>query len=217
MRHVHAPGPHDGQFVIERGTPLPEARSAMILVHGRGDTAEGILALADALPRPGMAVLAPQAAGNAWYPNRFLAPIPTNEPWLSSALGVLADLVGQVAAGGLGADRVVLVGFSQGACLALEFAVRYPRRYGGLAGLSGGLIGPPGTTWSPAAAFDETPVFLGCSDVDGHIPASRVRESASVFRTAAADVTEILYPGMDHTVTDDELAHVRAMLERLPA
>jgi predicted esterase len=217
MRYVHAPGPHDGQFVLERGTPLAEARGALILAHGRGDTAEGILALADALARPGLAALAPQAAGNTWYPNRFLAPVASNEPWLSSALGVLGDLVAQVAAGGLGAERIVLVGFSQGACLALEFAVRQPRRYGGVAGLSGGLIGPPGTTWRPAASFDATPVFLGCSDVDGHIPASRVRESGAVFRAAGAVVTEILYPGMDHTVTDDELVHVRAMLERLPA
>lgn len=215
MRTVQAPGPHDGQLVLERGTPLSDARGVLVLVHGRGDSAEGILGLADRLPIDGLAVLAPQAAEHTWYPNRFLAPVASNEPWLSSGLGVMHDLVRQAADAGLGADRVVLAGFSQGACLALEYAVRHPRRYGGVIGLSGGLIGPPGATWTPAASFDATPVFLGCSDIDGHIPAARVRESAAVFRTAGAEVTDILYPGMDHTVTDEELPHVRAILERL--
>jgi predicted esterase len=187
----------------------------MILVHGRGDSAAGILSLCEALPHADMAYLAPQAAGSTWYPNRFLAPIATNEPWLSSALAALDDLVRQAADEGVGPDRIVLLGFSQGACLALEYAARHPRRYGGIAGLSGGLIGPPGTIWGPDGTFDGTPVYLGCSDVDGHIPALRVTESAEVFRRAGGDVTAVLYPGMDHTVTEDELVHVRHLLSRL--
>jgi predicted esterase len=184
----------------------------MVLVHGRGDTALGILQLADLLAVPGMVYLAPQASGQTWYPNRFLAPIESNEPWLSSALDALADLLAQIAAAGIPASRTVLLGFSQGGCLALEFAVRNPRRYGALAGLSAGLIGPPGTTWPLAGSLDGTPVFLGCSDVDAHIPASRVQESADTLRDAGGDVTAVLYPGMDHTITRDEVDQVRRLI-----
>jgi len=217
MEPLRAPGPHDGQRVMVAGQPLDRARTALILVHGRGDSASGILSLGRALPRADMAYLAPQAAGNTWYPNRFLAPIASNEPWLSSALAAVGDLVKQVEEAGIAADRIVLAGFSQGACLALEFAVRHPRRYGGVVGLSGGLIGPPGTTWTASSSFEGTPVFLGCSDVDGHIPASRVLESAEVFRRAGGEVTSILYPGMDHTVTEEELVHVRRIVGGLAA
>jgi predicted esterase len=184
----------------------------MVLVHGRGDTALGILQLADLLAVPGMVYLAPQASGQTWYPNRFLAPIESNEPWLSSALDALADLLAQIAAAGIPASRTVLLGFSQGGCLALEFAVRNPRRYGALAGLSAGLIGPPGTTWPLAGSLDGTPVFLGCSDVDAHLPASRVQESADTLRDAGGDVTAVLYPGMDHTITRDEVDQVRRLI-----
>jgi len=217
MRALQAPGPHDRQPVLAAGQALDRARTAMILVHGRGDSASGILSLAGAVPRADMVYLAPQAAGNTWYPNRFLAPLASNEPWLSSALAALGDLVSQIEATGIPADRIVLAGFSQGACLALEFSVRQPRRYGGIVGLSGGLIGPPGTTWTPSASFEGTPVFLGCSDIDGHIPASRVQESAEVFRRSGGEVTSILYPGMDHTVTEEELVHVRTIVAGLPA
>jgi phospholipase/carboxylesterase len=164
-----------------------------------------------------MAYLAPQASGNTWYPNRFLAPIGSNEPWLSSALDGLADLLEQVSAAGVPAERTVLLGFSQGGCLALEFAARHPRRYGALAGLSAGLIGPPGTVWPRAGSLDRTPVFLGCSDVDAHIPAARVEESAEVLRDIGGAVTAILYPGMDHTVSEDEVAHVRLLIANLGA
>ena len=208
-------GPHAGQPVIQAGAALESARSAMILVHGRGDSASGILQLADALPLRGMAYLAPQASGNTWYPNRFLAPIPSNEPWLSSALAGLGDLTSQLQAAGVPAADIVLLGFSQGACLALEFAVRNPRKYGALVGLSGGLIGPPGTVWPQTGSLDGTPVFLGCSDVDPHIPAWRVDESADVLREMGGDVTAVLYPGMDHTVTDEEAREVRRLIEPL--
>jgi predicted esterase len=208
-------GPHAGQPVVQAGAGLHGARSAMVLVHGRGDSASGILQLADAFPVPGMAYLAPQASGNTWYPNRFLAPIPTNEPWLSSALAGLSDLLSQVEAAGVPATHTVLLGFSQGACLALEFAVRNPQRYGALVGLSGGLIGPPGTVWPQAGSLDGTPVYLGCSDVDPHIPAWRVDESADVLRGMGGDVTAVLYPGMDHTVTDEEVREVQRLIAPL--
>jgi phospholipase/carboxylesterase len=189
----------------------------MILVHGRGDSASGILQLADVLPVTGMAYFAPQASGHTWYPNRFLAPIQTNEPWLSSALAGLGDLLSQIDASSVPAWRTVLLGFSQGACLALEFAVRHPRRFGGLVGLSGGLIGPPGTTWPRAGSIDGTPVFLGCSDVDSHIPASRVHESADVLRAIGGQVTTVLYPGMDHTITREEIDEVTRLIAPLAA
>jgi phospholipase/carboxylesterase len=189
----------------------------MILVHGRGDSASGILQLADVLPVTGMAYFAPQASGHTWYPNRFLAPIQTNEPWLSSALAGLGDLLSQIDASSVPVWRTVLLGFSQGACLALEFAVRHPRRFGGLVGLSGGLIGPPGTTWPRAGSIDGTPVFLGCSDVDSHIPASRVHESADVLRAIGGQVTTVLYPGMDHTITREEIDEVTRLIAPLAA
>jgi phospholipase/carboxylesterase len=209
-------GPHAGQPVRQAGAPLEAARSAMVLVHGRGASAESILTLAPALRLDGMAYLAPQAAGHTWYPNRFIAPLESNEPWLSSALAGLDDLLAQIAAAGVEASRIVLLGFSQCGCLALEYAVRHPRRYGGLVGLSAGLIGPPGTAWpAQEAALDGTPAFLGCSDVDAHIPAARVEESAGVLARMGAEVVAEIYPGMDHTVTDEELDHVRRILERL--
>jgi phospholipase/carboxylesterase len=189
----------------------------MILVHGRGDSASGILQLADVLPVTGMAYFAPQASGHTWYPNRFLAPIQTNEPWLSSALAALGDLLSQIVASGVPAWRTVLLGFSQGACLSLEFAVRHPRRFGGLVGLSGGLIGPPGTSWPRAGSLDGTPVFLGCSDVDSHVPASRVHESADVLRAIGGQVTTVLYPGMDHTITREEIDEVTRLIAPLAA
>ena len=189
----------------------------MILVHGRGDSASGILQLADVLPVPGMAYFAPQASGHTWYPNRFLAPIQTNEPWLSSALAGLGNLLSQIDAFGVPVWRTVLLGFSQGACLALEFAVRHPQRFGGLVGLSGGLIGPPGTAWPRVGSLDGTAAFLGCSDVDSHIPASRVHESADVLRAIGGQVTTVLYPGMDHTITREEIDEVTRLIAPLAA
>ncbi len=212
---VRSGGPHHGQPIFVGGPPLGTATAAAIVLHGRGATAESILDLAHSVLAPHVTWLAPQAAGHTWYPNRFLAPIATNEPWLSSALDAVDDLVQRIAEAGLARDRVLLTGFSQGACLALEYVVRHPGKYGGVAGLSGGLIGPPGTVWPHAGSLDKTSVFLGCSDVDDHIPAARVLESAEVLRALGADVTTVLYRGMGHTVNRDELDHLQRIVDRL--
>ena len=183
------------------------------MLHGRGGSAEDILSLADALEMPDLAYVAPQAPGHTWYPLSFLAPIAQNEPALSRALATVGAVVGAIAEGGVPAERVVLLGFSQGGCLALEYAARNARRYGGVVGLSAALIGPPGTPRDYAGSLAGTPMFLGCSDVDGHIPLWRVQESTRVLRGLGAEVTERIYPGMGHTINDDEIARVRKLLE----
>ncbi|HLZ23149.1 MAG TPA: phospholipase [Ktedonobacterales bacterium] len=207
--------PHAGQPVLLAGEPLERAQAAMVLAHGRGAGARDILALTADLDIPGFAYLAPQASGSSWYPYSFLAPFENNEPWLSSALTLVGATLAQVAAAGIPPERTVLLGFSQGACLLTEYAARNARRYGGIVGLSGGLIGPDGTPRDYPGSLAGTPVFLGCSDVDPHIPARRVEESAAVLRTLGADVTARLYPGMGHTVNDDELDAVRTIMRAL--
>ena len=187
----------------------------MILVHGRGASADDILTLAPELNRPDFAYLAPQAAGSTWYPYSFLVPTAQNEPYLSSALARLGAVLAHVEAAGLPPQRVMLLGFSQGACLALEYAARHARRYGGLVGLSGGLIGPDGAPRDYAGSLDGTPIFLGCSDVDFHIPKERVIESADVLRRLGGAVDARLYPGMGHTINEDELEAVRQMMAAL--
>jgi phospholipase/carboxylesterase len=187
----------------------------MVMVHGRGATAESILELAEELRYPDFAYVAPLAAGYSWYPYSFLAPLHQNEPFLSSGLAQLGEMMDLLAAGGITAERTILLGFSQGACLALEFAARNARRYGGIVGLSGGLIGPPGTPRAYEGSFDGTPVFLGCSDRDPHIPRERVAETAEVFREMGAEVTERIYPNLGHTVNEDELERARAMMEKV--
>ena len=203
------------QPVLFMGEPLGEARAAMVMVHGRGATAEDILELAVELNRPGFAYLAPQAANNSWYPQSFLAPIASNEPWLSSALARLSTVLQRVEEGGIPRERTILLGFSQGACLALEFAARHAQRYGGIAVLSGGLIGPDGTPRNYPGSFADTPVFLGCSDRDPHIPKERVQQSAEVLRRLGADVTMRLYPNMGHTVNQDEIDFVGGIMAAL--
>jgi predicted esterase len=193
---------------MHAGEPLETAKAAMILAHGRGASAADIMLLASEFKQTGFAYLAPQAAGSAWYPHPFTAPIESNEPYLSSALEVLASLVASVE-GHVALERVVLLGFSQGACLTLEFAARHARRYGGVVGLSGGLIGPDGTPRDYAGVFLRTPVFLGCSDIDPHIRKDRVIEAGDVFERMGADVDMRLYPGMGHTVNEEEIEAVR--------
>jgi phospholipase/carboxylesterase len=208
---------HAGQPVLAAGEPVERAHAAMVLLHGRGASARDILTLAPELEAPGWAFLAPQAANGTWYPYPFMAPIERNEPWLTSALQVIGDLLARLEAAGIAAERTVLLGFSQGACLTLEFAARHGRRYGGLVGLSGGVIGPDGDPRRDAGDLAGTPVFLGCSDHDPHIPAQRVRDSADLLRRLGGAVTAVLYPDLDHSVNEDELAHVRDVMGRLPA
>jgi predicted esterase len=196
--------------------PRPDqARLAMILVHGRGASAEDIMGLAREFRQNDVAYVAPQAAGNTWYPYTFLAPIEKNEPALSSALGVLQGLVSSLGEQGLPPERVGLLGFSQGACLSLEFAARNARRYAAVVGLSGGLIGPPGTPRHYSGSAIGTFVFLGCSDVDPHIPMERVQETAEAFRVLGAVVDQRIYRGMGHTVNRDEIDAVRMILDGL--
>jgi predicted esterase len=185
------------------------------MVHGRGSTAESILTLTAELEQPGFAYLAPQAAGNTWYPFSFLSPIERNEPHLSSALGALADVLARIAEAGIPAERTMLLGFSQGACLTLEFVARHARRYGGVAGLSGGLIGPDGAPRDYAGSLAGTPILLGCGDTDPHISVRRVQHSAEVLQGLDGAVTTRLYPHMGHVVNQDEIAFVRAMMAAL--
>ena len=199
--------------VLHAGAALADARLAVIMTHGRGASADDMIALADALRVGDVAFIAPEAPGNTWYPYSFMSPLEANEPALSAALRTIEALVAEVAAKGFPSSKVVLMGFSQGACLSLEFAARHAQRYAAIAGLSGGLIGPPGTPRDYPGSFDGTPVFLGCSDVDPHIPLGRVQESAEVFRRMGAQVDERIYSGMGHTVNLDEIAAVRALLK----
>ena len=206
---------HEGQPVLRAGPALESSAAAMIMIHGRNAGPENILDLAAQFRHPGFTYLAPAAAGGSWYPFSFLTEIGRNEPGLSSGLSVIEELIRTIEEKGIPKSRMVLLGFSQGACLCSEFAVRHAGRFGGVVALSGGLIGPPGTVWEYPGSFEGTPVFLGCSDVDSHVPKTRVDESAAVFSRMGATVTERVYPGMGHQVNEDELVYVRELETRV--
>ena len=208
-----ANGPHQGQPVRTAGASLDKARAAMVLLHGRGARANDILEIAGLLGQEGVAYLAPQAAGNTWYPYTFLAPIEHNEPSLSSALRVVADLVALIEKAGVPSERIILGGFSQGACLASEFAARNARRYGGLLVFSGGVIGPPGMERNYAGTMGGMPALIGCSDVDAHIPLERVQETEKVFQALGADVSLHIYPNMGHTINQDEIDRAKIIVQ----
>jgi len=207
-------GPHQGEALRVAGRPLADARGALILLHGRGATAESILELADFLAQPDLAYVAPQAANFTWYPYSFLSPLAMNEPYLSSALARVGEVVAQVEAQGIAPERILLGGFSQGACLASEFVARAGRRYGGLIAFSGGLIGPEGTPREYPGALGDMPVFLGCSDVDPHIPLARVEETAEVLTRLGAQVDKRIYPRLGHTINQDEIDAAAALIAR---
>ncbi len=205
--------PHAGQPVITAGAPLGASPVAVIMIHGRNAGPENILDMARRFERPAVTYLAPAAAGRTWYPLSFMADIDANEPGISSGIAAIATLLARIEASGVDATRVVLCGFSQGACLISEFAIRHARRFGGVLVFSGGAIGPVGTTWEFGGDFAGTPVFFGCSDVDAHVPATRVRETADVFTRMGANVTTRIYPAMGHLVSDDEIAHAQSVLD----
>jgi predicted esterase len=214
MTLTSADHPHGGQPVLRGGLSPKDARLVAILLHGRGASADDILGLADHISATDIAYLAPQAAGSTWYPYSFLAPLQENEPWLGSALRLIAELIGELEQQGIPPERLVMMGFSQGACLTLEFAAGHPRRYAAVVAFTGGLIGPPGTPRNYVGDFSGTPIFIGSSDVDPHVPLERVRESSAVFRRMGASVDERIYPRMGHAINADELAAANALLRR---
>ena len=207
--------PHREAPIFYAGKALGQSPHAMIMLHGRGSNADNILSLSAEFQRPNWTYIAPQATNNTWYPYPFLSPIAQNEPNLSSALQLIQSLLLRLSDVGILPSQTVILGFSQGACLATEFAARHAQVYGGIVGLSGGLIGPPGTPRDYPGEFVGTPVFLGCSDRDPHIPLERVNESADLFAEMGADILKRIYPGMGHTINADELAHVTAILDRV--
>ncbi len=208
--------PHAEQPVLSAGELLSKAQAGMILLHGRGGTADGILRLARLIFYPGFAYLAPQAEGNTWYPNNFMSPVKMNEPWLSAALKKIEQQLDRFKEAGILPEQVILLGFSQGACLVTEFAARNPRRYGGIVGLSGGLIGAEVSAPDTTQSLDGTPVLLGCSDGDPFIPLERVEETADVLRALGGAVDVRIYPGMGHTVNEEELQQVHAIMAAVP-
>jgi predicted esterase len=211
-------GPHDSQPFLTAGTGLDSAGAVAILVHGRGADPRDMLGLAQAFKRPGFAYLAPAAAGNTWYPYSFMSPRDRNEPGISSGLSVIEELVQRSLERGIPEHKIVVGGFSQGACLSSEFTVRHPRRYGALLAFSGGLIGPPGMTWDEIHAdLSGMQAFLGCSDVDPHIPKERVIETEAVLARLGATVVRKLYPGMGHTINEDELREAQRILDEVLA
>ncbi|GAB3892642.1 alpha/beta hydrolase [Spirosoma agri] len=204
---------HNPNNIRTAGKPLEEASKVMIMVHGRGGSANDILSLAGHINDTDFAFIAPEAQSNTWYPYSFLRPTQENEPYLSSALDVLASLRARLQADfNFKMPQVYWLGFSQGACLLLEYIARNPTQYGGVFGLSGGLIGPEGTPRNYEGTFDNTPIFLGCSDHDSHVPKERVLESEGIFRGMGAEVTAKLYPNFPHSINEDELKIVNLLI-----
>lgn len=205
-------GPTIGQAVLRAGSTVSEAHAAVVLLHGRGAQAGDMIELSERFRLEGVAYLSMQAPGNTWYPFTFLHPVEQNEPSLTFALQSMQRVLGVLQDEGISSDRTMLLGFSQGGCLALEYAARHPVRYGGVVGLSAGLVGPPGTVWDTEDSLDGTPVFLGCSDVDTHIPRERVVESAEALGRMGGNVDMRFYDGMPHTINLDEMEMVGEMV-----
>jgi phospholipase/carboxylesterase len=207
--------PHQGQPLATADADPEDAAAGAVLVHGRGARAQSMLGMVGEFGVENVAYVAPQARRGSWYPNSFMAPMDSNEPGLSSALQAVEDALETLTDAGIPRERILLLGFSQGACLASEYVARNARRYGGLAACSGGLIGPEGTPRDYEGSVEGTPVFVGCSDRDPHIPIERVHETAEVFEDLDGDVTERIYEGMGHTINEDEIGFVADMLAEL--
>ncbi|WP_396220836.1 alpha/beta hydrolase [Gemmatimonas sp.] len=211
-------GPHGGVPPLVAGTPLEQASYALVLTHGRGGSAEGMLPIARAAKATDAALVAPVAVGNSWYPKRFLDPREQNEPWLSSALASVGAAVEQVRSAGIPSERIILVGFSQGACLTLEYATIAAQanvRFGGVAALAGGLIGDQLVPRRDHGSLRGTPVLLACGNADGHIPEAIVRSSADVFRALGATVDLRIYEGIGHDIVGDQIAALTEMVGTL--
>ena len=207
--------PHENSQVYSAGAKLDEASAALILLHGRGASAKDILSISTVLTQPELAFLAPQADEYTWYPNRFIFPIEQNEPYLSAALDVVDRLVKHVGAAGIPTEKIFIGGFSQGACLASEYVIRNPKRYGGLLVFSGGYIGPLNTPRQPSGDLHGMPAFLGCSDIDAHIPLQRIKETTALLQAMGAQVTEKIYPNMGHTIIHDEIKSAQELISNI--
>ena len=209
--------PHANGPVLQTGSPIQDASLAVVLLHGRGGSAEDILGLASAFDLKDVAYFAPQAAGHSWYPLSFMAPREANEPNLSSALAKVSRIVEGIEQAGIRRNRIVIAGFSQGACLATEFVATHAAQYGGLIAFTGGLIGPPGSVKRNGRysghELDGMPTLLSSGDPDPHVPWERVEESASILGAMGASVTLRRYPGRPHTVTAEELDDARRLLD----
>lgn len=205
---------HNIENTVFSGKPIDEATKVLIMVHGRGANAQSILGLAKHLSIDDFALVAPNATGNTWYPQSFLAPEAQNEPYLSSALEILTDLVNQLKAKGFEAKDIYFTGFSQGACLTSEFLGRNAERFGGAFIFTGGLIGDSLKTERYKGNFDGMPIFIGSSNPDFHVPVERVYATSNIFRDLGADVTEKIYPNMGHTVIEDELNEANKILAK---
>lgn len=215
MANSQTSDPHAAQPVASAGPAPEDAAATLILLHGRGATADSMLDLYEALAMPQVAALAPQASGHTWYPQSFLAPLEMNQPYLGSALLRIQSLVTELEQRGIQAERVALLGFSQGACLTCEFVARNPRRYGAVMALTGGLIGPPGTPRDYPGSLGGSSVFLGTSDPDPHVPFQRVTETGDTFKGMGATIELRRYAGMPHTINEDELSACRALLQSM--
>lgn len=205
---------HSFENTVYAGADLLTASHAMIFVQGRGDASDKMLLLSKQIVNdPGMALIFPRATNNTWYPKSFLAPTAENQPWLDSALENLGKIVAHIKSFGIGEESIFLFGFSQGACLAFEYACRNATKYAGVMVLSGGLIGPVIDKSNYNGDFGGTEIFMGCSDTDFHIPLPRLHESKAVAAEMGAHVGLRIYPGMDHTIIEDELQKVRSMIQ----
>ena len=191
--------------IVFAGKPVSEATRALVLLHGRGADANDILSFGSYLDVKDYALVAPQATNNTWYPFSFMMPPSQNEPWLSSALELVKEIVDDLIKGGLESPNIYFAGFSQGACLTLEFVTRNAKRYGGVAAFTGGLIGDKIYAENYQGDFGGTPVFIGTSNPDPHVPVERVHATTGILRNMNAVVTEKVYNNMGHTISEDEI------------
>ena len=209
--------PHGGGPLERSGPSIEDARATLLLLHGRGATGRGMLRVGRQVAGEDVALLAPEAEGQTWYPRSFLAPRTSNQPKLDSALRRVDELLTLISTEGGSPETTVIAGFSQGACLALEYGARHPRRYGAIIAWSGGLIGPEGSEFEFSGDLNGTPVYLGCGDRDAHIPVERVRESEAAFRQLGGEVTTQIFEGMDHRINDEELLAARERIAAIPS